>query len=358
MTVIPVIPIYTLNYGVIAYASLDANGYTGDFGGQGTIGAISRYNGVGDYTITFTGTYDGVTTANDVTVLATAAHSGNFNIASASMDQGSASSTTIVVRVITYSTFIFPNTRADAAFSVVVTRGAGAVGIAGFANIEGEGVVPNILSSGGDETTNVYAARNGMGLYTVTFDGNFPGVTSMDDITILVTINDDDGTEMASASVDGGSASSAQIRFQVSAWSTIVFAPQPPHVDTSFSVLILRRGTTPPGIRGFVSVNGDSSYPYVPSVLNFGGSETTGVFVTRPSNGYFTVTFQGNFSGVTSAFDVTVLAAVTDDDADNVASVFLTTATSTSIVVTVCVWSTLVSPNLLDNRDFAIVIPR
>ena len=350
--IIPIFPLPTLNRGVIAYTSVNADAGSSDFGGQGTTVALTHWNGVGDYTVTFTGSYPGVTSRDDVAVFATAEHTTNFHVASASMDLGDANSTTIVVRVFTYTTAVFPHVRDDVGFSVMVTRGLGALGISGYANIEGEGVVPTVPHFGGSETTDVYAARNSLGHYTVSFEGNYPGATSMDDFAVLVSINDDDYLEVASADVLAGTADSTHVRFKVAAWSSVVVPPV--YVDTSFSVLVLRRGTTPAGIRGFASIDGWGAS----SVLNFGGSETTNVTVAHPITGFYTVIFTGTFSSVTTGADITAFAAVSHNVLFDVASISSVTASPTTIRLDIWVWSDLLSPSTLSDRDFTIVIPK
>jgi len=68
----------------------------------------------------------------------------------------------------------------------------------------------------------------------------------------------------------------------------------------------------PPGpsqVLGFVSLDANT-----PAVYNFGGGRTTGVMISRPSTGFFLVTFTGTYTGVTGVGDISVL--VTSDAGD------------------------------------------
>jgi hypothetical protein len=107
---------------VLGFASLNAVAATPavyNFGGGRTTGVTISKVSTGNFNVTFTGTYTGVTGTGDITVLATISDTDVLvHVASASMDQGSANATTIVVRVFVLD--IPGNVLADADFSVVV----------------------------------------------------------------------------------------------------------------------------------------------------------------------------------------------------------------------------------------------
>ena len=65
-----------------------------NFGGAGTVSVGVVRNGAGDYVVTFTGSYPGVSSRSDVTVLVSIQDTNNYDIATGNMDAGSASSST------------------------------------------------------------------------------------------------------------------------------------------------------------------------------------------------------------------------------------------------------------------------
>lgn len=70
--------------------------------------------------MTFNGNFPGVTGTANVFVLAGTWDSNNFHEAEASMDQGAATTTSITVRVFTWSNSSQPPVIEDADFSVMV----------------------------------------------------------------------------------------------------------------------------------------------------------------------------------------------------------------------------------------------
>jgi hypothetical protein len=343
--------------GVIAYATVNGDAVTPtvlNFGGNGAGSASVTRNGLGDYTLTFNGTFPGVAGVDDVTLLAAISDTNGFHVASASSDQSSASSTQIVVRVFVWTTSVFPNTLADEDFSVAVAHdGALPTDAAGFAHVDAQAAGAAVFSFGGDQTTNVVAVRNAPGEYTVTFTGAYPGVSNLDDVTVLATIADTNNFHVASLSSDEGSANGTTIVAKVYVWTTGVS----PNVqeDEDFSVMLLTQSGTGSPVVAYATVDAESG---TPAVVDFGGTTTTNCVVTDLGVGTYDVTFTGTYPGVTSRNDVTVLVTMGDTDAFNVASASMDqgSANATTIVVRVFIWSTTVAPNPLQDRRFSVAV--
>lgn len=109
----------------IGFASVAGSAATASvrsFGGNGTTSVAVVRNATGDFTVTFTGNYPELASTDSITVLVTMSDTDTFDTASASMDQGSASATQIVVRVFVWSTATTPNPLQDRDFSVAILR--------------------------------------------------------------------------------------------------------------------------------------------------------------------------------------------------------------------------------------------
>ena len=119
--------------------------------------------------------------------------------------------------------------------------------------------------------------------------------------------------------------------------------------------------TGPQGLPGPSVVLGFASFNAVavpPVVYNFGGGRTTAVAITKIGVGHYSVTFTGNYTGVTGVGDIAVLATISDTDNYHVASASMDqgSANATTIVVRVFVWSTATTPNPLEDKDFSVVV--
>lgn len=116
---------------------------------------------------------------------------------------------------------------------------AGPSSILGFAAISAED--PNnttVFSSGGAATTSVTVSRSGVGVYDVTFTGNYPGVTAFEDVTALGTILDTDNNNVAAISGDQSTANATTIVVRVFVWSTTT-TPNPLE-DRDFALLVMQ----------------------------------------------------------------------------------------------------------------------
>ena len=121
-------------------------------------------------------------------------------------------------------------------------------------------------------------------------------------------------------------------------------------------------GTGPPGppgpsfILGFAAISAEN--PANTTVFSSGGAATTSVTVSRSGVGVYNVTFTGNYPGVSTFANVTALATILDTDNNNVAAISgdQSTANATTIVVRVFVWSTTMTPNPPEDRDFALLV--
>jgi hypothetical protein len=111
-------------------------------------------------------------------------------------------------------------TSADQATNASTLNGADASNlVSGYATIRA-GVAPTVLNSGGKRVSSVSVSRVGTGNYNVTFNGNFPGVTSINQVATSATMWDTDNFDTASASNDQSSASASAITVRVFTWQT------------------------------------------------------------------------------------------------------------------------------------------
>jgi hypothetical protein len=97
--------------------------------------------------------------------------------------------------------------------------------VSGYATINGQIAVPTVLNFGGKRVTSVTVSRVGLGIFDVTFNGNFPGVDSVEDVMFLVNIWDTDAAgEVAAASAgDSSTVSANQITTRVAAYNGATF---------------------------------------------------------------------------------------------------------------------------------------
>ncbi len=107
--------------------------------------------------------------------------------------------------------------------------------VQGFATINA-GVTPDVLNSGGKAVTSVSVNRVSAGNYEVTFNGNFPGVNSINNVATNTSVWDTNNFDVASASNDQSSASSSKITIRVFVWSDNGDVATPPLVDSDFTV--------------------------------------------------------------------------------------------------------------------------
>jgi hypothetical protein len=111
-------------------------------------------------------------------------------------------------------------TSADQATNASTLNGADASNlVSGYATIRA-GAAPAVLNSGGKRVSSVSVSRVGTGNYNVTFNGNFPGVTSINQVATSATMWDTDNFDTASASNDQSSANSSAITVRVFTWQT------------------------------------------------------------------------------------------------------------------------------------------
>ena len=107
-----------------------------------------------------------------------------------------------------------------------------------FANIAGsQGASASVRSFGGASTTGVTVSYVGAGHFTVTCSGTYTGITGTDDITPMTSMLDTDNYDVASLSMDAGSASENQIVLDVWTWETKDDTAD--LVDRDFSVVVL-----------------------------------------------------------------------------------------------------------------------
>jgi hypothetical protein len=356
-----------------------------NFGGAGTATVGILRNGAGDYTVTFTGTYPGVASIQDLVVFASVQDADTFDVASADTSTGTANTTTIVFDVFIWSNNPAP-TLVDRDCTVTVLRepggdamkrasiafvlaglsfvggaascgGGGGGGSSGpaplfeFASVRGDPLVPFVLHFGGNNTTNVGIVRVSPGIYDVTFTGSYPALASIDDMTVQVSIQDSDSFDTAQASTDvGGSVSTTSITVRVFVWSFPNAV-----VDRDFSILLMDGGGASDSIAAFAGVTSG----LVPVVHRFAGSQTTLAGVSRAGVGDYTVTFTGVYPGLSSVDDIVVLGSVSDTNNFDVLLVNMDNAaapTSTTISVTVLVWSTSLLTAV--DRDFSVMVLR
>jgi hypothetical protein len=107
--------------------------------------------------------------------------------------------------------------------------------VQGFATINA-GATPDVLNSGGKAVTSVSVNRVSVGNYEVTFNGNFPGVSSINNVATNTSVWDTNNFDVASASNDQSSASSSKITIRVFVWSDNGDVATPPLVDSDFTV--------------------------------------------------------------------------------------------------------------------------
>ena len=106
--------------------------------------------------------------------------------------------------------------------------------VSGYATIAA-GASPTVRNSGGKRVSSVTVSRVGTGNYNVTFHGNFPGVTSINQVATSATMWDTDNFDTASASNDQSSANSSAITVRVFTWQTNTATL----TDRDFSVSIM-----------------------------------------------------------------------------------------------------------------------
>jgi hypothetical protein len=125
--------------------------------------------------------------------------------------------------------------------------------------------------------------------------------------------------------------------------------------DVDFSVMILAPNGNGGNLAGYATIDGVTP---LPAVRNFGGSQTTGVAVSRSGVGVYDVTFTGAYGGVATRDDITVLVTVSDSNNFHVASASMDqgSGNATTIVVRVFVWSTNSNPNPIEDADFSVAL--
>jgi hypothetical protein len=106
--------------------------------------------------------------------------------------------------------------------------------ILGWASVDADG---NVLAWGGAATTSVSVSKGGTGVYAVMFRGNYPGVTSFDDVTYMVSSSNTQTFDVAAIDFDASGASTTGIDAEVKTWSTET-EPRATS-DAAFSVMIL-----------------------------------------------------------------------------------------------------------------------
>jgi hypothetical protein len=125
-------------------------------------------------------------------------------------------------------------TNASQATNASTVNGADASNlVSGYATIAA-GASPTVRNFGGKRVTSVTVSRVSTGDYDVTFNGNFPGVTSINQVATFATMWDTDDFDTASASNDQSAASSSAITVRVFTWKTSTAAL----TDRDFSVSI------------------------------------------------------------------------------------------------------------------------
>jgi hypothetical protein len=108
--------------------------------------------------------------------------------------------------------------------------------ILGFASVAADGTV---LAWGGATTTNVSVSKGAAGTYTVTFTGNYTGVTGPDNVTYYVSSSNTQTFDVAALRHDNNTASPTEIQATVWTWSTNTNPPT--QKDAACSVLILKQ---------------------------------------------------------------------------------------------------------------------